>query len=73
MSAVVCNTFDVMLRTPGERHSATVKIIRIVFTLVPRIIVERVINIGNFFPVIIFERTTLFFHIVIDHTPIGIV
>ena len=33
MSATVCNVLEVVLRTPGESINATVKIIRIVFTL----------------------------------------
>jgi ABC-type enterochelin transport system permease subunit len=33
MSAKVCNVFEVVLRTPGDRIHATIKISRIVFTL----------------------------------------
>lgn len=33
MSATVCNVVEVMLRTPGDRVNATMKINRIVFTL----------------------------------------
>ena len=33
MSATVCNVVAVMLRTPGDRVNATMKINRIVFTL----------------------------------------
>ena len=32
MSAMVCNVWEVVLRTPGERVNATTKINRIVFT-----------------------------------------
>ena len=41
MSAMVCNVFDVMLRTPEERNNATMKIKRIV------LILGRLITIGN--------------------------
>jgi hypothetical protein len=36
MSAMVCNVCAVVLRTPGERVKATIKIRRIVFNLLRR-------------------------------------